>query len=147
MTLENEKQIEDNRQYRFTQSADSKTLLLKWKHVAGLTPKDFRMGIAGFSGQCKAHKPDYAVIDTTALDQSSPAVSWLRALSVEGELEDYQTWWMRDVVPDYHDAGVVCLAIGTGDPNAPGEVGGVPGVNFKMGYFPDLDAALAWQPK
>ena len=86
------------------------------------------------------------MIDATALDQSSPAVSWLRAQHVAGEKEDYQTWWMRDIVPAYHDAGVVCLAVGTGNPDAPGELAGIPGVNFKIGYFPDINTALGWKP-
>jgi len=48
-------------------------------------------------------------------------------------------------VPIYHEAGIDTLAVGTGDPNAPSELeNSPPGVNFKIGYFSDLEAALAW---
>lgn len=146
MTWEDGKTVANNEQYRFVQSADKGTLLFEWKHVAGLKPQDFRRGIVAFADLCKVHKPACAAIDASLLDQSSPAVAWLRAQDVAGEAEDYQSWWMREIVPAYHDAGVARLAVGTGDPNAPGELPGIPGVTFKIGYFADIGTALAWQP-
>lgn len=146
MTWEDGKLIANNEQYRFVQSADTKTLLFEWKHIAGLKTHDFRNGIAAFAEHCKVHEAAYAAIDASLLDQDSPAVAWLRGQDVAEETEDYQTWWRRDIVPIYNDAGVVALAVGTGDPNAPGELPAVQGVGFKIGYFPDIDAALGWQP-
>ncbi len=138
--------IANTEQYRFAQSADAKTLLFEWKHIAGLGAQDFRDGIAAFAEQCRVHRASYAAIDAALLDPSSPAVCWLRGQDVAGETEDYQTWWIRDIVPVYHDAGVQCLAVGTGDPNAPGELPSVQGVDFRIGYFADIDAALGWRP-
>jgi hypothetical protein len=146
MTMENGKLIADNAQYRFVQSVDKKSLLFEWKHVAGLSTQDFRNGIDAFAQQCKEHKPNYALIDASLLDQSSPAVSWLRAQQLAGEREDYRTWWTREIVPAYHVAGITCLAVGTGDPNAPGVLLDTPGVHFKIGYFPDISTALGWKP-
>lgn len=147
MSLENGSLIEENDQYRFVQSADKRALLFEWKHIDGLGIDDFRKGITEFASQCKIHRPVYAVIDAAALDQSSPAVAWLRAQDTGAGREEYSTWWARDIVPIYHAAGISSLAVGTGDPNAPGELASRPlGVNFKMGYFPDLDSALRWQP-
>lgn len=146
MTLENAHSIEDIAQYRISQSADKKTLLFEWKPVAGLKTQEFRKGISAFARQCENRRPVYAVIDASKLDQSSPAVSWLRAQRLEEEREDYKTWWMREIVPVYHEAGILCLAVGTGDPNAPGELPSSPGVDFRIGYFPDVDTALNWRP-
>jgi len=55
------------------------------------------------------------------------------------------TWWTREVMPLLNDAGIVSLAVGTGDPNAPGELPeDPPGVKFKMGYIPNFDIAMQW---
>ncbi len=55
---------------------------------------------------------------------------------------------MREIVPVYHEAGIASLAVATGDPNAPGELADIPpGVNFRMGYFPDLASAMRWKPE
>ena len=101
-------------------------------------------GVTKVFGQC-GHT-NYALIDASLLDQSSPAVSWLRAQQLAGEREDYRTWWTREIVPAYHVAGITCLAVGTGDPNAPGVLPDTPGVHFKIGYFPDISTALGWKP-
>ncbi len=145
MNLENGKIVEENEKYSFVLTADKTVLAFGWKHAAGLAVEDFQKGIAGFAAQCKTHKPARAVIDAAALDQGSPAVAWLRGQNPDTDREDYNTWWTRVVLPVLHEAGIVSLAVGTGDPNAPGELGQVPpGVNFKIGYFPDFDAAMAW---
>jgi hypothetical protein len=48
-------------------------------------------------------------------------------------------------VPIYHESGIDTLAVGTGDPNAPGVIeNSPPSVDFKIGYFSDIEAALAW---
>lgn len=85
------------------------------------------------------------VIEAADLDQSSPAVAWLHGNNSETQTEDYMTWWTREIVPLYHDAGIVSLAVDTGDPNAPGELPKIPPeVNFRIGYFPNLEAAMQW---
>ncbi|WP_282605404.1 hypothetical protein [Pelagibius sp. Alg239-R121] len=148
MTVQIGKLLKDNSNYSFVQSEDKKLLLFNWKHVAGLSIQVFQRGISKFAEQCKRHKPTHAVIDARALDQGSPAVAWLRSQDVETTLEDYMTWWTREVLPVYQDAGISSLAVATGDPNAPGELTSLPPeVRFKMGYFPDLETSLDWKPE
>jgi len=54
---------------------------------------------------------------------------------------------MREIVQVYNDAGVVSLAVATGNPQAPGELPQVPpGDEFKIGYFNGLDDATGWKP-
>lgn len=148
MSMKNGRKIFENNQYSFVLSEDQQALLFDWKHVKGLSAQDFRKGIADFAGQCKKHKPARAVIDATQLDQTSPAVAWLRAKNADTNEEAYGQWWAREIVPVYHAAGVSSLAVATGDPNAPGELTNLPPeVHFKVGYFPDLETALQWRPK
>lgn len=145
MSLGNEKTLSDNDQYSVVSIEDRNTLLFSWKSVEGLSVQIFRDGIIALADECRTHKPDRVVIDASALDQSSPAVAWLRGGTNDTE-EDYNVWWAREIVPIYNTAGISTLAVGTGDPNAPGELQKVPpGVNFKIGYFADLDAAMQSQ--
>lgn len=123
----------------------AKALLFSWKPAPGLSARDFAAGIAEFADQCKAQHPTKAVIDARNLDQSSEAFQWLRGHVEPTDLDAYDPWWFKEIVPLYHDAGIASLAVATGDPNAPGELAEVPpGVKFKMGYFHDLDHALGW---
>lgn len=147
MSLENGTQLEDNAAYGFELSEDRKTLLFTWKRVEGLSVAIFKKGILEFAELCQSHGPAYAVINAAALDQMSPAVAWLRSQEGVSEPEDYNSWWMREIVPLYRVAGVSSLAVATGDPKAPGELSDLPpAVSFRMGYFPDLETSLAWQP-
>ena len=148
MSVQNGKLLDENDAYSFVLSEDKQVLLFNWKHVKGLSVQIFQKGISEFAGQCKTHKPAHAVIDASALDQGSPAVAWLRSQSTDTDAEEYMTWWAREIVPVYHDAGISSVAVATGDPNAPGELSSLPPeVNFKMGYFPDLESSLGWQPE
>ncbi len=148
MTGAEVRELERNEAYGFNLTEDGKVLLFTWYHVPGLSVALFQSGITDFARRCKAHKPSYAVINASALDQNSPAVAWLRSHAAESEVEDYNSWWGREIVPLYHDAGITGLAVATGDPNAPGELPGLPPeLRFKVGYFPDLETSLAWQPK
>jgi len=145
MSLEHEKTLEENEQYSFALIERKNTMLFIWEYVEGLSIHDFRDGILSFAAQCKKTMPDRAVIDAASLDPNSPAVAWLRGDDSDTYL-NYGEWWAREVVPIYHEAGIDTLAVGTGDPNAPGVLeNSPPGVNFKIGYFADLDAALSWQ--
>ena len=137
----------ENEQYCFSEYEDKSLLLFEWRYVEGLSIMDFRKGITEFADQCRLVKPTYAVIDAAKLDQSSPAVAWLRSQDTNKQEEKYLTWWVRDIVPVYHDAEITSLAVGTGDPNAPGKLKETPpGVKFMIGYFPDLESALNWKP-
>lgn len=147
MSLGNATQLEDNAACHFELSEDGRILLFTWKRVEGLSVALFKRGIADFAQLCQSHRPDYAVIDAAALDQASPAVAWLRSQDSASESEDYNSWWMREIVPLYRDAGVSSLAVATGDPGAPGELSDLPpAVSFRMGYFPDLETSLEWRP-
>lgn len=146
MSFKNGKIIEENERYSFVLTEDKTVLMFSWKHIEGLIVEIFQKGIAEFAAQCKAHKPTRAVIDAAELDQGSPAVAWLRGQNTDTDKEDYITWWTREIVPMFHDAGIVSLAVGTGDPNAPGELPEIPpGVNFKIGYFPSFESAMQWK--
>jgi len=148
MSTAAKKTLEENNQYSFVLSDEKETILLfTWKHVPGLSGSDFQAGIAAYAKLCEIHKPTKAVIDASSLDQASQAIAWLRGNN-DGMSEDYNTWWTRAIVPVYHKAGILALSVATGDPNAPGELPNVPpGVEFKIGYFPDLDAAMSWEVK
>ncbi len=138
--------IAETAQYSFSQADNTEALLFTWKPTNGLGAQDFRAGIAAFADLCKTRRPTRAVIDARALDQASPAVAWLRGHDDGTEAETYNAWWLREIVPAYHAAGIASMAVATGDPNAPGEIPSpAPEVHFKIGYFPDLDTASAWR--
>lgn len=148
MTLANGHTIAQNEQYSFVANEDDTALLFDWKHVPGLSVRDFQKGIAEFAALCRARSPRHPVIDASALDQGSAAVAWLRGQDGATGDDLYVAWWMREIVPVYHEAGIASLAVATGDPNAPGELADIPpGVNFRMGYFPDLASAIRWKPE
>jgi hypothetical protein len=138
--------IADTPNYTLSFTEDGDAIVLKWKHVAGLSAGDFRAGIDRFAHQCRARRATRAVIDAAQLDQSSPAIGWLRGQDVQGEREDYISWWVREIVPLYNDAGIASLTVGTGDPGAPGELNELPpSVRFRVAYLPDLESALNWR--
>ncbi|MGI9450173.1 MAG: hypothetical protein ACR2QH_06000 [Geminicoccaceae bacterium] len=138
--------IEENAHYSITSDDENGTLVFSWKPVAGLGIRDMQDGIATFAGQCKLRKPAQAVIDARKLDPDSPARAWVSSQKTFPGQEDYGPWWSREIVPVYNDAGIASLAVATGDPNAPGEIASAPpGVTFKMGFFPNLDAAMRWR--
>ena len=145
MSVENEVVVGEHDNYSFAFIEKKNTMLFIWEYVEGLSIQDFRDGIATFAAQCKEVMADHVVIDAAALDQASPAVAWLRGENTDVD-EVYGEWWAKNIVPIYHEAGIATLAVGTGDPNAPGELeSSPPGIDFKIGYFADLDAALSWQ--
>jgi len=142
----NEKIIEENSQYTFLFNKEEMVFMFRWKFVDGLDVDYFEKGITAFALLCKEYKPRYAVIDASELDQNSPAVAWLHGRISNTQEEDYMTWWLREIVPIYHDSGIVSLAVGTGDPNAPGELSNSPPeVKFKIGYFQKFESALQWK--
>jgi len=149
MTREkNQITIDDSENCCLSQSKDGQTLFLAWKSVPGLLVQDFAEGVSKLAMQCGIRQPKYAVIDAQKLDPTSPAVAWLRGEGTDANGDNYQTWWMRDIVSAYNDAGIVSLAVATGDPSAPGELQETPpGVNFKIAYFPELSAATTWRPE
>ncbi|WP_299748030.1 hypothetical protein [uncultured Tateyamaria sp.] len=130
--------------YRFEKLNDQDTLLFSWKPAPGVDPALFRRAISGFARLCKEHRPSRGVIDAQDLDQSSSAFAWLRG-SEEDQLESYDAWWAREVLPVYVQAKLDKLAVVTGDPSAPGEIP-VPNntAQFRMGYFHSLQDALSW---
>ena len=136
--------LEDGDQYRIVLASDKKTVRFDWKYVEGIGVQDFGRGIATFAAQCRTHKPTRAVIDARKLDPKSDALSWVSGQATPPGEEKYETWWARDIVPVYHEAGIAGLGVATGDPNSPGEVDTPPGVNFKIGYFVDIEEVLAW---
>ena len=143
MSVKNEVVVAEHDKFSFAFIEKKNTMFFIWEYVEGLSIQDFRDGIAVFAAQCKKVMADHVVIDAAALEQNSPAVAWLRGENTDVE-ESYGEWWVGKIVPIYHEAEILTLAVGTGDPNAPGELkNSPPGVNFKIGYFADLDAALS----
>jgi hypothetical protein len=119
---------------------------LDWKHVVGLNLQDFKRGVAQFADHCKTYKPNRAVIDARQLEPNGDPLGWVSGQKKIAGEEEYNTWWLREIVPIYHEAGVSSLAVATGNPNAPGELANIPkGVNFKIGYFIDLETAMQWK--
>jgi len=142
--MENGTVLDNGDQYRIVLASDEKTVLFDWKNVEGIGVQEFGKGIAAFAGQCRTHRPTRAVIDARKLDRNSDALSWVSGQATPPGEEKYETWWAREIVPVYHEAGIAGLAVATGDPDAPGEVDTPPGVKFKMGYFAGLEDALDW---
>lgn len=97
------------------------TMVLDWKRIEGrLSVEDDRRAVRRFAELCSARKPHRAVIDVHRLEEQEEAAD--------------------------HEAGIASLAIVIGDPDAPGETDDLPpDVQFKRGYFSDLQAALSWQ--
>jgi len=131
---------------QFTISSAETEVLLDWKSTSGLSATDFAEGIAKFATHCTIAKPARAVIDARKLDQSSEAVSWLRAQRAVDGLDSYESWWAAEIVPLYNRAEIASLTVATGDPNAPGEIPAPEGAGFAIGYFGDLDTARTWTP-
>ena len=146
--MKNGKIIQDHNNYRIVVPDDGKALLFDWKQVQRLSIKEFKSGIAEFAKSCKTYKPDRAVIDARKLDPIGDPLGWVTGQKkIDGE-EPYNTWWSKEIVPIYNEAGISVLSVATGDPNAPGELANIPDeVHFKIGYFPDLDAAMQWGKK
>ena len=145
MSLINDGNQGEHEQYSFALLENKNTMLFIWEYVEGLSIADFRDGIITLATQCKKMLPDHIVIDAASLDQNSPAVKWLQGEESNTYL-NYSEWWSREILPIYHEVGVASLAVGTGDPNAPGALeNSPPGVNFKIGYFTDVEAALSWR--
>jgi hypothetical protein len=136
--------IKEHDHYTISISGDGKTMLFTWKQIPGLSAESFADGITDFATQCATHQPSRAVIDARQLDQESQAVNWLRGRTQVDGLDAYDAWWVKSIVPLYHDARIASLTVATGDPEAPGEIPTPPGVNFRMGYFFDVDAASSW---
>lgn len=132
--------LDETDQYRIVKiDGGALTMLLDWKRIEGqLSVEDDRRTVQRFAELCSAHKPHRAVIDVHRLEDQEEAT--------DHDHEDFGPWWTREIVPAYHEAGVAGLAIVIGDPTAPGETDDLPpGVQFKRGYFSDLQAALSWQ--
>jgi hypothetical protein len=133
--------LDETDQYRIVSiDGDTPTVLLDWKRVEGqLSVHDDRRAVRRFAELCMARKPDLAVIDVHLLEDQEERGNH--------DHEPFEPWWLREIAPAYHDAGIAGLAIVIGDPNAPGETDDLPpGMEFKRGYFGDLAAALAWRP-
>ena len=146
-TIKNGKIVQDNELNRVTLTEDKQALLFVWKHVSGLTLLDFKDGIAQFAaGLCKTYKPARAIFDARLLDSSGDPFAWVTGQKkFEGE-EEYNTWWMREIVPIYNEAGISSLSVATGDPNAPGELKNMSEqVHFKVGYFEGIETAMEWK--
>ena len=140
-----EKVLEEHDRYRIVLDPDQSALLLDWKRENDLGLKDFRSGVAEFAFQCKTHTPARALIDASRLNPNGTSVGWVSGRETPSGEEEYGTWWVREIVPVYNDAGITGLAVVIGDPNAPGELPDLPPeVNFRMGYFSTVEAAAEW---
>ena len=143
--IKNGKILHDNEYCRFVLVDDEKALLLDWKHVTNLTLADFKNCVAEFASYCKKYRPGRAVIDARALDPDGDVLGWVSGQKkIDGE-EEYKSWWIRELIPLYNEAGISSLSVATGNPNAPGKVAYPPETfHFKVGYLNDLDAAMLW---
>lgn len=142
--MENRRAITEHDNYSISLSEEGTTMLFSWKRTPGLSAQAFADGITDFATQCVAHHPSRAVIDARQLDPDSEGVGWLRGRAEIDDLDAYEPWWVEMIVPRYHDASITSLAVATGDPNAPGEVQTSEAVDFRMGYFNDVESASAW---
>lgn len=132
--------LDETDQYRIVEiDGGAPTMLLDWKRIEGqLSVENERHGLRRFAELCSTRKPHRAVIDVHRLEDQEEAA--------DHDHEDFGAWWLREIVPAYHDAGIAGLAIVIGDPHAPGETDDLPpGVQFKRGYFSDLQAAISWK--
>ncbi|MFV1999026.1 MAG: hypothetical protein ACC654_01525 [Acidimicrobiia bacterium] len=139
--MEKHNVIKELEHYSISLSRDGTTMLFGWNDTRGLSALKFADGITDFAASCVTHQPTRAVIDARQLDQGSEAFSWLRGQTQVDGLDAYDPWWLQTIVPLYHDAHIAALAVATGDPTAPGEVPTPPEVNFKIGYFADVESA------
>ncbi len=141
--LDNGRTITTHELYTISTDGDATVALLTWNGVAGMAAKDFADGILKFAEGCLAHEVDKATIDATELDQQCQAVRWLRGTESVDGLDEYNPWWMENIVPIYNDAGVRALVVATGDPNAPGELDQPEQVQFAVHYLTTLEESLA----
>lgn len=138
--------IEQNALYHFRLIGDKSVLMFAWKYSAGLSVQKFKDGIITIASHCKTYTPARVVIEASELDQNSPAVAWLRGNTSDTDVEDYTQWWIANIVPIYNESAINSFAIATGDSHATGELQeSPPGVNFKIGYFQNIDSALQWR--
>lgn len=143
MNLSDTTKIVETALYSIIQSGTS--LLFTWKQAEYFSVDAMARGISEFANHCKDIRPKNAVIDARLVDPQSPALGWVSGQQKVDGQEDYNTWWMREIVPLYHDAKIESLGVATGNPQAPGELmETLEGVNFKIGYFDGLDDASNW---
>jgi len=133
-------------QYNIVFDKGNSTLLLNWEKMAGLDIENFKEGIIKFAKHSQTYKPEHVLIDARSLDPDGDPLAWVSGHKAFANVEEYNSWWLREIVPAYHEARIVSLGVATGNPNAPGELPQVPpGANFKIGYFDDLDSVIKWQ--
>ena len=151
LTLQNmtdTKNIQNHAHYTISSLDNGQMLLFVWKQIADLSLENFKAGVASFANQCKKHRPKRIVFDARMLASHLDLIGWISGRKKIDNEETYSSWWLQNIVPSYHEVGILSLAVATGDPSAPGELPNKPeGVNFKVGYFPDLESALAWELK
>ena len=111
--------LEDRERYRITRSGDD--LVLEWKQKSGLALDEFRAGVAEFAALCIRHRSDRALIDAGRLHPDGTTVGWVSGRRTPRGEEEYLTWWLREIVPRYYEAGISSLAVAIGDPDASGE--------------------------
>lgn len=125
--------------YNIFYNIEEKMVFFEWKQIPDLSIEDFKQGIIHFAKNCKTVQPKKIVFDARMLNPDGAPFGWVTGQkNFEGQ-EDYNSWWFRDIVPIYHQSKVEKLYVATGDPNAPGIIDPIPGVNFEIGYFADLD--------
>ncbi len=129
----------ENNQYAIS-SVDN-YLLLHWKKEKSLSIGDFKKGIIQFAGHCRKEQTNKAVINATMLDPNGEAVGWVSGQKGIDAEEMYNAWWIREVVPIYHDAGLNLLSVATGNPNSPGIVSMPVDVNFTVAYLATIEEA------
>jgi len=141
------KAIQDNDFFVIKLNESISALKLLWKKNDKLDINTFKKGIVEFANSNKVHKPQKAIIDAHNLDPQGDPFGWVSGQKEIEGVEEYNSWWGREIAPILNESQILGLAVATGDPNAPGEIPAPEGVNFKIAYFTDFNQLLAWKLK
>ncbi len=140
------KPVKNTDYYSIEALEKNSAIILCWKAHDELDIANFKKGIIDFATICKNYRPLRALIDARQLDTKGNPFGWVTGLKAIADLEPYNPWWAREIAPIFNIAQIEGLGVATGDPAAPGQLPSVPeGVNFKIGYFPDMDKVMAWR--
>lgn len=141
------KTIKENEFYAINLNDSISALKLAWKENSQLDITEFKKGIIAFAESNSTHKPQRAFIDASQLNPNGNPVGWVSGQKEIEGVEEYNSWWGREIAPILNESQILGLAVATGNPNAPGEIPSPEVANFKIAYFTDFDQLLAWELK
>lgn len=138
------KVIKENEFFVIKLNESASALKLAWKKNSQLDIMEFKEGITAFAESNNTYKLERAIIDARHLDPNGDPFGWVSGQKKIEGVEEYNSWWSREIAPILNESQILGLGVATGDPNAPGEIPTPEVASFKIAYFTDFDQVLGW---